>query len=368
MKIVYLTDQIYLHGGVEKVLSQKVNYFADVIGYDVTLITYSQRGQKPVYSFSKKIKIVDLSINYEIDKSYFHPINLKKIPAHFRSLKRTLLKLRPDNIITCSIGPDFYFIPSILKATPKIKEYHASRYLYHKKQSDSVKKKLVRKLNEFTEKKYNHLVVLNESEKKFYNSNNICVIPNPAEIDERRVDFSLKKILAAGRISPVKNFGDLIEVFSRLAEQFPEWELHIFGEDYLDTRRILEQKIDELGLQKQIKFVGVTTDLKTEMLNYSIYGMTSETECFPMVLLEALSVGLPVVSYDSPTGPKHIVTNEEDSFLVPYKQIDIFALKLKELMSSEKLRSSMGEKGIENVRRFKIDQIMSEWIKLFHNK
>ena len=103
------------------------------------------------------------------------------------------------------------------------------------------------------------------------------------------------------------------------------------------------------------------------MKNYSIYAMTSETECFPMVLLEALSVGIPVISYDTPTGPKHILRNIEDSFLIPYKNLDIFTEKLKQLMRNENLRMQMSEKGVMNVRRFSIGKIMQQWINLFHS-
>jgi glycosyltransferase involved in cell wall biosynthesis len=101
------------------------------------------------------------------------------------------------------------------------------------------------------------------------------------------------------------------------------------------------------------------------MQEYSIYAMTSESECFPMVLLEALSVGMPVISYDSPTGPKHILTNNEDSFLVPYKNLDIFTDQLKQLMQNENLRQEMGENGIENVQRFGIQIVMQRWKNLF---
>ena len=171
--------------------------------------------------------------------------------------------------------------------------------------------------------------------------------------------------MAAGRISPVKNFGELIQAFSRLAKDFPEWELHFFGEDYIGTQAKLEQKIKDLGLESQINFMGIASDLKTKMQEYSIYAMTSESECFPMVLLEALSVGMPVISYDSPTGPKHILTNNEDSFLVPYKNLDIFTDQLKQLMQNENLRQEMGENGIENVQRFGIQIVMQRWKNLF---
>lgn len=364
MKILYLTDQTYLHGGIEKVLSQKANYLADVLGDEIIIATYNQKGRNPVYAFSEKIQMFDLNINYEIGKSYYHPTNLKKIPAHRNALRTILRKLKPHVVIICSFGPDFYFLPSLEKHIPKIKEFHGSRYFYEE-QKQSLKNKLLHQVHKITERKYDQIVVLNASEVKFYNNSKISVIPNPAVVSGGRSDISSKKIMAAGRISPVKNFGDLIKVFSRINKEFPEWEVHFFGEDYIGTQQKLEEEITEYGLQDQIKFKGVSPDLKQEMQNYSIYAMTSETECFPMVLLESLSVGLPVISYDCPTGPEHILTNEEDSFLVPYKNLDIFTEKLKLLMTDPELRKEMGTKGINNVQRFSIDKVMQQWKELF---
>ena len=360
MKILFLTDQVYLHGGIEKVLSQKANYLADISGDDVFVVTYNQKGKQPVYDFSPKIIWQDLDVNYEIEKSYFSSENLKKIPKHISALKNCFEEIRPDVIISSSFGPDFYFLPYLKKAIPKIKEFHASRYFYAQQQK-SLKKKLFHQLNKITEKNYNTIVVLNEDEKSFYNNKNITIIPNPAEISKYRANLNSKKIIAAGRISPVKNFGDLIDVFSKLSIEFPSWELHFFGLDYLGTQEKLEEKMFNLKLENKIKFKGISADLKKEMQNYSIYAMTSETECFPMVLLEALSVGLPIVSYDCPTGPQHIVKNGEDSFLIPNKNLDIFTEKLKLLMRYEDIRQKMGEKALENVKRLDVDIVMKQW-------
>lgn len=364
MKILYLTDQVFLHGGIEKVVSQKANYLADISGDEVFIVTYNQQNKTPVYQFSEKISFIDLDINYTISKSYFHPENLKKIPKHISALKTILKKIKPDVVISSSFGPDFYFIPFLQKNLPKIKEFHGSRYFY-KNKSVSWKGALFTNFNDFIEKKYSTIVVLNADEINFYTNENKVVIPNPSEKTDFRADLGSKKIMAAGRISPVKNFGDLIESFSHIAKEFPDWELHFWGENYVGTQEKLEIKVTELGLENQIIFKGLSADLKKEMQNYSIYAMTSETECFPMVLLEALSVGSPIISYDSPTGPKHIIKNGEDSFLIPYKNLDIFTEKLKELMQNENLRKEFGRNGRENVKRFAIDIVMKEWKKLF---
>ena len=366
MKILYLTDQVYLHGGIEKVLSQKANHLAEVLGDEVTIITYNQQNKKPSYSFSSKITFLDLGVNYEIAQSYFHLKNIKKVPHHISGLKKVIQHLKPDVIVSSSFGPDFYFLPYVEKCIPIIKEFHSSRYFY-KKTGVNLKGKILNYLNRFTEKRYSQLVVLNEAERGFYDSDKITVIPNPAQISGEKATLQSKKILAAGRISPVKDFASLITIFFHLKDEFPEWELHFFGENYGGTQEKLEAQIKEYGLEKSILFKGVCNDLKSEMVNYSIYAMTSETECFPMVLLEALSVGVPVITYDCPTGPQYIVQNAEDSFLIPHKNLDIFTEKLKHLMRNEDLRKEMGDKAIVNVQRFGIDQVMQQWKDLFRS-
>jgi glycosyltransferase involved in cell wall biosynthesis len=365
MRILFLTDQVYLHGGIEKVLSQKANYLANVSNNEVFIVTYNQENKIPIYHFSDKIIFRDLCINYSVSESYFSGGNLKKIPKHIFALKKVFSTIKPDVIISSSYGPDFYFLPFIFSEIPKIKEFHSSRYFYSQNNS-TFKSKIFKKLNTFVEEKYSGIVVLNESEKEFYNNKNITIIPNPSEKSVYRGDFRSKKIMAAGRISQVKKFDDLIVSFSNIKNDFPDWELHFWGEDYSGTQENLEEKIKELDVESQIKFKGITSDLKKEMQNYSIYGMTSESECFPMVLLEALSVGLPIISYDCPTGPKHILKNEKDSFLIPYKNLDIFTEKLKLLMSKENLREEMAKNGVENVQRFSMEIVMKNWKDLFN--
>jgi len=364
MKILYLTDQTYLHGGVEKVLSQKANYLAEVSGDEVTVVTYNQKGRRPVYAFSEKIQFIDLGVNYEIAKSYFHPANLKKIPEHRKALSKVIKRLEPDVMVSCSYGPDFYFLPYLRRSVPKIKEFHSSRY-FDRNVKGSWKDRLLKIGNAAMEKQYDQIVVLNKDEKPFYATDKVSIIPNPVEPSSLRVTNNAKKILAAGRISPVKNFSELIDIFAAVHTEFPDWELHFWGEDYVGTQGKLMIQIENYGLADRIKFMGTTTDLKKEMLNYSIYAMTSEMECFPMVLLEALSVGLPVISYDAPTGPKHILTPGSDSCMIPYKNSAIFVTQLKQLMGDEGLRIRMGVNARVNSHRFEIAAVMSQWRSLF---
>ena len=366
MKIVFLTDQIYLHGGVEKVLSTKVNYLAEQYHHQVTVVTTEQKGHQPCYAFSEKVNLRDIAINYYRDKSYFHPLNLIKAIKHFFKIKKLIKQLKPDVIVVSNYSFDFYFLPYILPTIPKIKEFHSSRYLEAKQEvSKSVKEKIMAFLSRNAEKKYHQLVVLNSAEKEFYNSEKITVIPNPVPMSNLNVKIQNKKIMAAGRISPVKNFGELIDIFSLLSNDFPEWELHFYGENYSNTKEELQHKINKLNLAHQIKILPPVEDLQKTMLNYSIYAMTSISECFPMVLLEAFSVGVPVISYDCPTGPRNIITNEEDGFLIRNKDQKEYLYYLKELMTKEDLRIKIGNQAKKNILKFSNEQVMKKWNDLF---
>jgi len=364
MKILYLTDQIYLHGGIEKVLSQKSNYLADIALEDVIILTHSQLGKKPVYHFSTRIMHLDLDVNYEVGLSYFHPSNLLKIRQHRKELKKAIKNLNPDVVISSSFGPDYYFIPDVCGRIPAIKEYHTTAYFDADKLS--IKDRILLYLARRADRKYAKRVVLNEDEMPFYSGSNVTIIPNPTEIDGRKCSLEPKKIIAAGRISYQKNFEALLSAFMLIQREFPDWEVHIYGEDYLDRQRDIQKQVDEAGLQDRFLFKGVTKDLKETFLGYSIYAMTSIHETFPMVLLEALSTGLPIVSYDCPTGPNRIVTSDKDGFIVPYKNSAIFAERLKQLMMNEDLRKQMGAQAKHNAKRFEIATVMSQWKELLN--
>ena len=224
------------------------------------------------------------------------------------------------------------------------------------------------RINDFVESRYDRLIVLNPDESSYYKSANISVIPNPTDIPESlTAALSTKLVISAGRIAPVKGFEYLIESWKLVAREEHDWQLHIYGESYLDTQEKLQEIINKNGLENQIIFKGTTKEMTKTMVDYSIYAMSSITECFPMVLLESLSVGLPIVSFDSPTGPKNIITDSEDGFLIEYLNIELFAKQLVTLMRDEKMRTLMGKNAKRNCYRFSNTAIMKQWEDLLSN-
>lgn len=362
MKIVFNTDQIYLHGGIEKVLTEKANCFVRYYQHEVIVLTTGQKNQPACYPLDSKIKMIDLGVDYNRSISYFSFENLKKSILHFRRQKRILKELKPDIIISPNFNFDHYWLPFIKGKSRLIKERHGSRYLDpEKRKSAGFLGKLRWKLNDWIDSKYDHIVVLNPDEKKYVKSDNAVVIPNPISIPDFSSDLNSKQVLAAGRLAPVKAFDELIQIWKLISGKFPDWQLHIYGDDYLDTRSKLQQLIESLGLQHSVVLKDIVPNLTETMKEYSIFALTSVTECFPMVLLESLSAGVPVVSYNCPTGPRNIVTGKKDGFLIGERNRKEFANALCRLMADAELRKEMGKNGKQNVRRFSADRVMEQW-------
>src|SRR5690606_10305641 len=253
---------------------------------------------------SSKVRLIDIGINYHRKKSYFHPANIAKIPKHFFGSRKAIAAVKPDVIISCNYAFDFYWLPFIFKKIPKLKEYHSSRFFEDRaRRKSSFPKNLKYRINDLIESKFTRLILLNPDEKQFYKSNNLEVIPNPIEIPEGKAALINLRAIAAGRIAPVKGFETLISVWKDVSAKIPEWQLDIFGDGEPDYIHKLQSLIDDLKLGDRVFIRSATQDLRREMLESSLYLMTSQTECYPMVLLEAASIGLPVVSFDCPTGP-----------------------------------------------------------------
>lgn len=361
MKIIFITDQLYKAGGIERVLSLKANYMAKEFKWDVSIITTEQKDKQAYFKLNSKIDLIDIGINYNRDKSYFSFENLKKLPKHLFELRKAIKKKEPDYVISVSFGLDFYCLPFIANSVKKIKEFHSSRF-YDFHQNRSLKQKWKLKIRAYIENKYDRLIILNPGEKQYYKNKNISIISNPApDCKELPAKLDIKKVMAAGRIAPVKGFDKLIAAWKLVVAKHPEWTLDIFGDDYLGTSEKLKEMIVDRDLENSVHLMGSTPHIVNEMNNYSLYLMTSKTECFPMVLLEAMSVGLPVVSFDCPTGPKFILLEEQAELLVPDQDIEVFANQVSRLITSKSTRLNYGKQAQKVAKEFNLDRIMEMW-------
>jgi glycosyltransferase involved in cell wall biosynthesis len=145
-----------------------------------------------------------------------------------------------------------------------------------------------------------------------------------------RSTLTNKVVVAAGRLEPSKGFDLLVDAWSRVAAQHPDWRLRIYGEG--SRRPALEQQIRELDLTPSVRLEGFSTSLQSEMAQGSLFVLSSRAEGYGMVLVEAMACGVPVVSTDCPAGPRDIITPGVDGLLVPNEDVDALAGAIVEMI------------------------------------
>ncbi len=376
LKIVYCTPALYMSGGVERVLTLKANYMADVLGYDITIILTEGKEKPLFYPLSDIIKVINLDVNFEalwacsFVKKIF--VYLQKQRIFKKRLTEELMRLKPD-ITVSLLRREINFINDIQDGSRKIGELHVNRANYRNFEAGDTN--LIKRLfarywmhNLVSHlKRLDRFVVLTEEDKASWTElSNVEVIPDPLAFDIDQVSpLTNKRVIAVGRYVYQKGFDLLLQAWKKIEQQHPDWELAIYG---MGDRTPYEQIIEELQIDRtRCHLNGSTSDIKAEYLNSSLFVFSSRFEGFGMVLIEAMACGLPVISYDCPCGPKDIVRHNEDGLLVPSGSIGSLAKAMGKMMCDVNLRQQMAKAAVKNVQRYKLDSVCQHWHSLFES-
>lgn len=192
----------------------------------------------------------------------------------------------------------------------------------------------------------------------------VLCIPNPAPpAPGRRAALDSRIVVAAGTLVRRKGFDRLLKAWARLAPHHPGWQLRIFGSGPAGPD--LEGLIDALGIRGSARLCGHSPRLIEELAGASLFAMTSRREGFPMVLLEAMSVGVPVVAFDCPTGPRDIVSDGVDGHVIANGRARLFAEALGGLMADPDRRRRFGAAALAKMTDYRIDAIGERWEAVF---
>lgn len=373
MKILYCIASFSAKGGTEKVLSSKASYLADH-GHEVTILMSDQHQKSLAYPLSDKIKLIDLKITEKLKGKIKFIGFFQNILALRKIYENEIRKINPDVIIVLERGYEDFIIPYILKDIPKIREYHfsrkASEFLESKLATlQKYKKKILRKIYEHHYKKYDKLVLLTKKDQQSWNGYpNTVVIPNVVEFSEnasaRNITERPKNIITVGSMADDrKGFSTMINIWSKIEKEFPEWSLNIYGDGVY--RKNYQRMIQDLKL-KNIILQGSTSQITEKYNESQIFVMTSNGEGLPMVIIEALSQGLPVVAYDCYCGPSDILGENNGGFVIDFGDENQFAEQLKTLLTDDSLREQKSREAYEVSKSYALKEIMPKWINLFN--
>ena len=194
-------------------------------------------------------------------------------------------------------------------------------------------------------------------------STRVVRMPNAVPRTTLRSARDSEVVVAAGRLVRQKGFDLLVDAWVEVARRHPQWELHVYGAG--PENDMLVDQVHRLGLDGRVRLMGYTDDLLAKMAGASAYVMSSRSEGFPLVLLEAMSVGLPIVSFDCRNGPRDIVRHARDGLLVPDGDVAALADAVSVLLADPARRCRMGTAALDRAREHDLDAICASWEELF---
>lgn len=366
-------------GGVEKYLSSLCKMLEN--NYTIELISTYKVSEKPAFEFSDKIKIKYLINDYPHKEDFKKALKSKNIILILKygfSLAKILFLKYIKNILCIEEINSKYIITT--------REFHnklvgknknrdiiaiATEHNYHNNNTKYITK-LISSCNNI-----DYLVVVSEELKDFYTKElkkyhitTKCIyIPNvidsiPKYNEKKKIN---NKLISIGRLEPEKGFDDVIEIINILKRSIPDIKLDIYGDGSL--RESLNNKISKLGLNNNINLAGFCPfdELSKILTNYDIYLMTSHTESFGLVLIEAMSNSLACIGFDSASGVKKIL-KDGNGILISNRDKEEYANSIINLLSSLSSINKLSKKGYESIKKYDINIVKKEWIKLIENK
>ncbi|TYR36523.1 glycosyltransferase family 4 protein [Sphingobacterium phlebotomi] len=371
MKVLYCITGIYNAGGMERVLANKANYLV-AQGYDVSIVTTDQQGRSPYFPLDDTIRLYDLDINYTMNASLGLLAKtrhyLRKQTLHKRRLSKLLMELKAD-IVVSMFDHDTAFLHKVKDGSKKVLEIHFSRYKrlqYGRRGIWKLADVIRSKQDVALAKRYERFVVLTEEDRGYWGDlPNIAVIPNANSfVPVRQANVGHKRAIAVGRYDYQKGFDELIAIWKKVNERHPDWKLDIFGHGLLKEQ--LWSQIRQLGLEDVVRLCPPVRDVEKEYCKSGMLIMPSRYEGLPMTLLEAQVCGLPMVAYACKCGPRDIIIDGYNGFLVEEGDRATMVERLIQLIENEELRGLMGARAKEMSVNFSEEKVMGQWLNLFN--
>ena len=338
MKILFLINSLKSKSGSERVAVELANKMSAIEDYDITLLNRESNKNSTAYSVADNVNVVALS------GSLFQ---------FYKKLKKHIATSNYDVVVVHNLGKLSLlcaFVPNIKKLV--ILE-HVS-FISRPQKIQILSKLLYRKIDQ--------VVTLTRNDKEQFDRfhSNVLVIPNfsPFPISSTHQQNN-KQIVTIGRLTDQKNYMHLLQAWEKIHQSIPDWQLKIYGEG--EHYQKLNDYITRKSLQN-VTLMGATSNVKQVYEQSSFFVMSSKYEGLPMVLIEAQSFGLPIVSYNCPYGPSDVIQENKNGLLVEDQNLDKLAEAILKLTSSPDLLDHFSQESLLNAKKYQPEQILKIWI------
>ena len=350
MKIVFTIAHMTI-GGAQRVTYNLIKWLRDNTEDEVYLVIFG--------------KLVIGDVEYDLNN-----INHEYLPSgkinKIWYLRKYLKKIKPDVLVTMGVPGALFDVPACAGLGIKhiISERNDPAHFGGRAFTRIVSRLLMRNADGF--------VFQTKDAQAFYGgeiAKRSVVIPNPLFIGEyfpatQYAGEREKTIVTTGRLNKQKNHPLLIRAFKRIADEFPDYELIIYGEG--PERQNDEALISELGLQERVLLPGAINDVPAKIYKSSLYVLSSDFEGMPNALMEAMALGLPCISTDCPCGgPRELTTDGKDCLLVPVDDKDALAEEMRKVLSNEKFAIELGKNAMKIRERLSLDNVCKQWCDYF---
>lgn len=377
MKKVSILSLHLGYGGIEKSVAALANMLVD--DYEVEIACTYKLFEKSVFPVDDRVKIVYLTSvkpnRDKIKKALRKKQLFKLVKETFYALK--VLRLREKTMISYIKNCDSdvviatrdifdewlgkYGQDKVLKIGWEHNHYHGDfKYAANITRSN---------------KRLDYLVLVSNSLRAFYEKElikskcQVVYIPNVIEgIPEKIAPLDEKRLVSVGRLSPEKGFIDLLKMFNILHKDYPDWRLDIIGDGVENDK--LEKYIKDHDLEKVVLLHGFRDkEYIDEILQKSaIYLLTSYTESFGIVLIEAMSHGVPCIAFDSAEGARELIQSGKNGYLIKNRSYSAFLKKVEDLINKKSERRKIGRVSREGVKKYTCEVVKEQWIDLIEKK